>query len=282
MDYYHICTEGRKDNVIFKDDEDYVSAMNYIAISCVERKMNLLAFCVMSNHLHFILQSDYITAKKFIAIVKRRCSLKLGRKYAEKCIFSTKGHPNSIIKISDAEYLKSAIAYVLRNPLKHVGTFIWVYPWSSLEAYFNGKLYFKSQLNGNSKRKNSKILHSHFEASKTSLAINHAGYISPKEFVDFKQVESIFKTSRAMLYSLNKDKDAELEISMSSRKPVVSDNEILTKLPSILRNNFGVTSVDMIPIEQKLSLIETLRKLFNSSPKQIARILRIRPEILEF
>ncbi len=281
MDYYHICTKGRNDNIIFRDDEDYVAAMNYIAISCVERKMNLLAFCVMSNHLHFVIQSDYLTAKKFIAIVKRRCSLRLGKRYGEKCIFSTKRHPNSIIKISDAEYLKSAIAYVLRNPLKHVGLFIWAYPWSSIEAYFNGKLYSETQLNDNSKRKNSKLLHSHFEAANTSLTINHAGYIPPKGFVDFKQVESIFKTPRAMLYSLNKDRDAELEISMSSWKSVISDSEILTKLPDILRNNFGVTSIDMLQIEQRLSLVETLRKLFHSSPKQIARILRIRPEIID-
>ena len=63
MNYYHICTEGSKDSIIFRDDEDYIAAMNYIAISCVERPMNLLAFSVMSNHLHFILQSDYMTAK---------------------------------------------------------------------------------------------------------------------------------------------------------------------------------------------------------------------------
>lgn len=280
MNYYHICTEGSKDSIIFRDDEDYIAAMNYIAISCVERPMNLLAFSVMSNHLHFILQSDYMTAKKFIAIVKRRCSLRLGKRYGEKCVFSTKQHPNSIIEITNNEYLKSSIAYVLRNPLKHIGSFIWAYPWSSLEAYFNGKIYSESRLTDNSKRKNSRILHSHFEASKTSLTMNYSGYIPPKEFVDFKQVESIFKTPRAMLYSLNKDKDTEFEISMSSRKYVVSDSEILKKLPNILQNNFGVVSIDLLQIEQRLSLVEILRKSFNSSTKQIARILRIRPEIL--
>ena len=27
MNYYHICTEGSKDSIIFRDDEDYIAAM---------------------------------------------------------------------------------------------------------------------------------------------------------------------------------------------------------------------------------------------------------------
>ena len=83
MNYYHICTKGTKDRVLFKDNDDYISAMNYVAISCIEHDITLLAFCIMSNHLHFIVWSDYTNAKKFIISIKRRCSLKHWHKYNE-------------------------------------------------------------------------------------------------------------------------------------------------------------------------------------------------------
>ena len=285
MNYYHICTEGAKDNVVFRDNEDYIAAMNYIAITCCERKVTLLAFCIMSNHFHFIVRSEFAEAQKFIISIKRRCSLKYWKKYSETRVLSGSRHPINIKEISDVEYLKSAIAYVLRNPLKNMGELAWAYPWCSVSAYFNGILVHApaDMLKDNSRRKNMKVLHSHFNAKGTALSVNRYGYIPPVEYVANNIVESIFVTPKSLLYFMNKDVDAEMDIEFTSlkRKMVTSDTRILNLLPSLLLDNFGVGAVDALSVKQKYSLMRILRQNFNSSPKQIARILRINPEIIK-
>ena len=76
---------------------------------------------------------------------------------------------------------------------------------------------------------------------------------------------------------------AEMDIEFTSlkRKMVTSDTRILNLLPSLLLDNFGVGAVDALSVKQKYSLMRILRQNFNSSPKQIARILRINPEIIK-
>ena len=280
MNYYHICTKGTKDRVLFKDNDDYISAMNYVAISCIEHDITLLAFCIMSNHLHFIVWSDFTNAKKFIISIKRRCSLKHWHKYNEQKIFSGRKHPVSIIEICDMDYLKSAIAYVLRNPFKGFGELIWKYPWSSFDAYFNGIAVhenYKNDLKDNSRRANARILHSNFQAKETTLSVGNLGFIPPKEYVAYKRVESIFVSPKAMMYFLNKDIDNEMELELTSKrnKLVMNDNKILNMLPSILEVNYGVQSIDALDIRQRLAIAGILQKRFNSSTKQIARLLQI-------
>lgn len=285
MNYYHICTEGTKDRVLFRDNDDYISTMNYIAITCLEHNIILLAFCIMSNHLHFIVLSEYVAAKRFIISVKRRCSLKHWHKYNEHHLFSKDKHPVSIIEINDVDYLKSAIAYVLRNPYKGMGELIWNYPWSSIDAYFNGSMIkpiFKNNLHDNSIRRNTRLLHSNYRIGIPSITIGNHGFIPPKEYVAYQRVESIYATSKAMMYFLNKDNDNEMDIKLTSKRNrmTMSDSKILGMLPSILNANYGVKSLDELDIRQRLAMVGILQRMFNSSPKQIARILQISPQIL--
>lgn len=285
MNYYHICTEGINDNVIFRDNDDYIAAMNHVAITSIEQKITLLAFCLMSNHLHFIVWSDYMMAKKFIISVKRRYSLRHWHKYKEPGIFAGSRQPICIKEITDMDYLKSAIAYVLRNPFNSFGELIWNYPWSSLNAYFNGSFtgMVETQLKGNSRRKNAKILHSTYKVTDIPISINHAGFIPQKEYINYKKVESLFVTPKSMSYFLNKDRDKEMEIELTSlsKKITTNDNAILKVLPDILMENFGVDSIDSIDLKQQYTLIGILHKRFNSSAKQIGRILRLDPDVLK-
>lgn len=287
MNYYHICTEGSKENVLFREEDDYISAMNYIAITCIEHKMNLLAFCVMSNHFHFIVRSEFFAAKKFMISIKRRCSMKHWFKYGENKLLDRAQHPICIKEITDMDYLKSAIAYVLRNPFSATGELMWTYPWSSIGTYFNEMKSGSDSkpLINNSKRQNARILHSKFTIKDSLICTCAGGYIDPKKYVAYQQVESIFVTPKSLFYFLNKDKDKdkEMEIGLTSlnKKFVISDNKILNVLPSIIYNNFGVSELDVLDMKQRLSLIGKLKQMFNSSDKQIGRILQINPDMLK-
>lgn len=54
--YYHFCTNGLLKNIIFSSDADYIYGMNAIAICKLKYvDVKILAFCIMNNHVHFIL-----------------------------------------------------------------------------------------------------------------------------------------------------------------------------------------------------------------------------------
>lgn len=83
MNIYHIYTKGMERGVIFRDDEDYVTAMNYVAIGIQSTSLKLLTFCLMSNHVHFIIHGKIDIIQKFIISFKIRVSLWIRHKYGE-------------------------------------------------------------------------------------------------------------------------------------------------------------------------------------------------------
>ena len=115
------------------------------------------------------------------------------------------------------------------------------------------------------------------------MNINHSGYIPPKRYVDYKTVESIFVTPKSLLYYLNKNRDMEMEIEFTSlsKKISMGDNEILDLLPTIITDNFGVDSISLLSLKQKIDLAKVLQTKFYSSPKQIARVLNLNPDIFQ-
>ena len=99
MNYYHLCTEGLGETVMFRDNEDYVTGINYLAVCQIAlnqiapnqitpnqitpKKIEIIAFCLMSNHLHIVAKGENAILKKFIISFKRRYSMWLARKYNE-------------------------------------------------------------------------------------------------------------------------------------------------------------------------------------------------------
>ena len=64
---YHICTHGFEDTNIMRDDEDFRTAHNLMAILGYKMGIWILAYCLMSNHVHFIIEATTAqSAKAFI------------------------------------------------------------------------------------------------------------------------------------------------------------------------------------------------------------------------
>ena len=56
--YYHVCSLGLEKNLLFSDDQDFVTGVNDIAISLLKFDIKLICYCLMSNHFHFILYGE--------------------------------------------------------------------------------------------------------------------------------------------------------------------------------------------------------------------------------
>ena len=53
--YYLVTTDHLTDRLWFRDEEDFRVAMNYVAIAAFITGCKVLAFILMSNHVHFVL-----------------------------------------------------------------------------------------------------------------------------------------------------------------------------------------------------------------------------------
>ena len=68
---YLLSTEHLENGLWFRDEEDFKVAMNYIAILAAQRpEVVILAFILMSNHVHFLLLCREDEANRFICFFK--------------------------------------------------------------------------------------------------------------------------------------------------------------------------------------------------------------------
>ena len=74
--YFHVSSHGLETNDIFKSRQDFIRGMNDIALSVLEYDVCILAFCLMSNHFHFVLYGTLEECRRFAEEYKRRCGLK--------------------------------------------------------------------------------------------------------------------------------------------------------------------------------------------------------------
>lgn len=71
-EYWHVCTDGLEKGLIFKDKDDFIFGMNGVPVCALRHDVYVLAFCLMDNHVHFILAGDEFSCRNFILSYKRR------------------------------------------------------------------------------------------------------------------------------------------------------------------------------------------------------------------
>ena len=145
--FYHFCTNGLLKNLLFVSDQDYIYAMNAIAFSKLKYpSVNILAFCIMNNHVHFIFDCEENEGRNFMIYYKRRIGMYLHDLYPNER--NLIGADVACKKMSDPDYIVKAIAYVLRNPLSAgIKLVPNEYRWSSACLYFGSRVFVQCRQN---------------------------------------------------------------------------------------------------------------------------------------
>lgn len=276
---YHLCSEGTAEEILFKCSEDFIQGMNIVAIAVNNSHIRMLAFCLMSNHFHFVLQGEDVQINSFLETIHRCLYTRLGKvKDIDKKFFSSlKWHRH---RITDRDYFKTAIAYVLNNPLKAGLEFrAEDYQWSSAMLYFMPAWLHRmleaswTAVADMTKRHLREILHSK-SVLKDDWMITDEGYVWPGSYVDFKIVELKFKTSDEFYKCLRYLKNNEYVKEMTLNKRVcIPDTELRAYIKFLAEEYYHVRSLRALTPAQRKQIAEMIERDLHCGEKQLFRLL---------
>ena len=131
---YHIVLKGINSNNIFLSDNDYKLFLKYFKEACVDYNVEIIAYCLMSNHVHFIL--------KFGSEHMAEMFKSFGAKYVPKYnynhsktgpLFNGRYYSSPI---NDDDYLFAVLRYIHYNPVNAgICATPGDYNWSSYNDY---------------------------------------------------------------------------------------------------------------------------------------------------
>ena len=268
-----ITTEHLKVGLWFRDDEDFKVGMNFVAIQGFASKVKIIAYILMSNHLHFIVLADSKKeAEAFIDALKHRYSLYYRRKYGVKEFLRGNGVKVDLINTDD-EGAEQAIAYVQMNCVAaNICSHPSQYPWGTGNLFFNQTKPVGKRLDSFSKRALKRLLHTDIESLPEDWLIGADGYILPQSYVDVSFVEACFRTPKRMNYFLVNSSKAKKRLDADEHLPAFRDQIILAALPDLCQSLFGKRSFSDLPEEDKRECVRQLHFRFSAHVNQIARV----------
>ena len=265
-DYWLVTTEHLKDRLWFRDEEDFKVGMNQVAVLAATISVQVLAFILMSNHVHFVLGGTKDDATDFITSFKRRFSRYYGKKYSVKEFLRENNVDFRELHIGD-ESLERAIAYVQMNS---VAANICIspsgYPWGTGELFFNENKTKGKAIGELSKRECIKLLRS--RALLPSGYIVSEGIVLPSSYVDVQMVESLFKSAKRMNYFLQSSSKAKL----IKEAPSFKDQLIVSAMQDLAVSLFRKKTFGDLTNLQKSEILKQLRYRFSSEPNQLSRV----------
>ena len=126
--YWHAYTNGKETPLIFLTMEDFVFTMNAIALTVAVTRIQIIAFEIMGNHLHFVISASKDDALIFWKELRRR----LARHYP-----AFKDMPIGLKQLETLSALRNNIVYVNRNGYVADSAYTpFSYPWGTGRYYF--------------------------------------------------------------------------------------------------------------------------------------------------
>lgn len=303
--FVHLCFSSYTE-VMFRVHEDYIRGINDLVVASVKTGTTILAYALMSNHVHCCIQTQGNPAE-----LHRIFRISYGRYFSSK--YGRDGYIGDpdikVVCIDGYQHCLTAISYCLRNPLHHgVTNSAMNYPYSSVSAYFRdcmGLGPFPKTRSVCPRR----LAPQHF-IWPAGMRFECDGRASLDTSVDYKQVEMLFKTPNEFTYNMmirksgkkwredqsddnNGGNPVTLELLESDHYLVqemekneryhyqvtgTSDISVCNIIDSELVPKYGIKSVYFLSTEQQLSIAHYLHSGYSCSIAQIARCLSVRDD----
>ena len=279
MSYYHLHSSPVP-GLIFKDEEDYRTGINLLAICLAETDLTIYCFCLMSNHFHILLSGEKEAVVDYYEHYRKRLATYHARKYGGARHFQ--GMQMGLVEVTGIEHFKAEVSYILRNPYKAAIESPFSYRWSTCRLYFNPEIRNLRGEKASEISRSERLKKIHTRQVLPDVYEIWDGMILPSSFVDYKKVESAFGTSQD-LFNRIKDWKIEQEVESLHDKAeyqAYPDEVLMQKLQNDFRDHHvsGFHDMDARTSRQFISL---MHRKYGCSKKQIHRITGFHPETIE-
>ena len=279
-----MCTKGSELSWMFKDDADFIGGVNRVGICVIKTDVSVIAFILMDNHVHFVLYGTMPMCKKFINRYKQLTGRWIFEKYGDQGHVADVG--TTIVVINSEEQLVEEIAYIDRNSIaagyKYLPT---EYPWGSARYMFK-------DVTSSARENYQKIRYLTDRERRETISsranvpseweVDPMGMINVKCFIDIKIAESLFKTPSRYIYFLSKKVEGNVELRLSQGvKSFIPDKEMRKIVDDLAMDMFGISKRTLLDLKSRILIAKRLRYEYASTPKQIARLLRVDVELLK-
>lgn len=281
--FYHVCTNGNVLPWMFKDDQDFVAGINRIGICKVIVGLEVWAFTLMDNHVHFLLYGTMTLCKFFIDKYKCLTGIWISQKYNQPK--HIKYLQASIIPLKSEEDILETIAYIDRNSIVAGYTGLpQDYPWSSCGLQFRhskDESYKYESLKTFTNIELRSVLKTRVTLP-SSWRVDKQGMLDPACFTEWQKVQSLYKTPIRYLYYLTKKLEGKINLTLSqSLKSFLPDKELREITRNLCLESFHQNDVRKLDVNSRISLARTLKREYASTHKQISRMLHLDSEVLK-
>lgn len=287
---------------MFRDEDDYHRGFNCFALALYKTNSTGLVESFMSNHVHFIVQTD--SPDRFMAAYRMPYTKYFNHKYSrtgrlgEPCHFT--------LEIKGLYHHLAAMSYVLRNPLHHgIAPIPYTYPHSSANAIFQKEMGKRSDTDLIPQSSFYRHIGRHSPFPDT-YKMNQSGVFLRETVLDIPQVENMYVTPRNFDFYMNRktseDWSNEQSKDHNDTKPVtletiesktqmtslsqmliyesgrsdyrrLSDIDLCKEIDTAIQNNWGKVSIYTLPYKDKIGLAEELRTRYHLGEAQLYRCL---------
>lgn len=273
---YLVSTDHLEEGLWFRDEDDFITGMNYVAIQAYLSKVTVLAFILMSNHLHFVVFGRWEDVLSFINGIKARYSRYIMNKYGIKeFLRRNKVDIQEVEDVPDA--IRRVIAYVQMNSVAaNICAFANQYQWGTGDVFFNPATLAGKRVADCSKRELRRLLRSKEVELPGDWIIGKDGYILPSCYVSIKYVEELYGNPSRMNYFLNSSSKARKTLERTEQMlPSFKDQVIVAAMPDLYRSLFGKKTFGDLNSEEKSECLRQVRYRFSADVKQLARVTGI-------
>jgi len=284
--YYHSCSKGLKLETLFASDTEFIAGMNRIALCMLlcqkeGRQVYVIAFCLLSNHVHFILHGTEDDCKYFMEKYRRLTAIWIANHRDEKL------HEKIEIgewRIPNKDKLQEKIVYVLRNAMDAGNGLVpQGYRWCSANLLFCDNSFTISKFKKISdlgSREYSRIFNTKEQLPGTWL-ISSDGLIWPGCYTNYKDAEKKFGDPRRLITVMSKYN----VIKEGAREELqdfvsVPDGDIRDRAKEIMQTLFNKEFISRCSFDERIMMAKILKDEYKCNYKQLARVLRLKEEDL--
>lgn len=284
--FFHLCADGHQAQDFILRKEDFVAAMNIVALCAANTGAVVVAFCLEETHPHFLL---YGTSRDCVEF-----KLLFETTYRHFAASTRPGGAGFLLDIEsygigeDERYLRNVAAYVVSQPTKDGKDIMpYDYRWGSGSMYFRrnfhipvwlfdeeGNVCRQFQFGSLTVARKLEITHSRTYSLPDGWLL--AGdLVLPSNYVDISLFESIFQTPncyRVFLSGSRKQDEEILGREASIRGVMLEDTEARTIAGDIFKINFGTRDPRKVDPQGRISVAQILRRQHKMTFRQIAAV----------